>query len=95
MLSIAFLAVVNVFDILIILLILSGALFHTFAASHVKLFFAFVDLPTSVRSPLVRLLVVMAFSCLSLVFIFIGYCGSLEAFHISDILLDLCCNVIN
>jgi hypothetical protein len=25
----------------------------------------------------------MAFSCLSLVFIFIGYCGSLEAFHIS------------
>jgi hypothetical protein len=39
---IAFLAVVNVFDVLI----LSGALFHTFAASHVKLFFAFVDLPT-------------------------------------------------
>jgi hypothetical protein len=31
---IAFLAVVNVFDVLI----LSGALFHTLAASHVKLF---------------------------------------------------------
>jgi hypothetical protein len=76
---IAFLAVVNVFDVLI----LSGALFHTLAASHVKLFFAFVDLPTSVRCPQVRLLVVMAFSCLSLVFILIGYCGSLEAFHIS------------
>jgi len=44
---IAFLAVVNVFDVLI----LSGALFHTFTASHVKLFFDFVDLPTSVRSP--------------------------------------------
>jgi hypothetical protein len=42
---IAFLAVVNVFDALIF----SGALFHTLAASHVKLFFAFVDLPTSVR----------------------------------------------
>jgi hypothetical protein len=37
---IAFLAVVNVFDVLI----LSGALFNTLAASHVKLFFAFVDL---------------------------------------------------
>jgi hypothetical protein len=33
---IAYLAVVNVFDVLI----LSGALFHTLAASHVKLFFA-------------------------------------------------------
>jgi hypothetical protein len=76
---IAFLAVVNVFDVLI----LSGALFHTLAASHVKLFFAFVDLPTSVRSPQVILLVVMKFSCHSLVFIFIGYCESLEAFQIS------------
>jgi hypothetical protein len=35
--GIAFLAVVNVFDALI----LSGALFHTLAASHLKLFFAF------------------------------------------------------
>ncbi len=51
---IAFLAVVNVFDVLT----LSGALFHTLAASHVKLFFAFVDLPTSVRSPRVILLYV-------------------------------------
>ena len=50
--QIAFLAVVNVFDVIIF----SGALFHTLAASHVKLFFAFVDLPTSVRSPRVRLL---------------------------------------
>jgi hypothetical protein len=76
---IAFLATVKVFDFLI----LSGALFHTLAASHVKLFFDFADLPTSVRSPRVRLLAVMAFYCLSLVFIFIGYCGSFEAFHIS------------
>jgi hypothetical protein len=67
----AFLAVVNVFDVLI----LSGALFHNLAASHLKLFFAFVDIPTSVRSPQVRLLVVMAFSCLSLVFIFLGIVG--------------------
>ncbi len=78
---IAFLAVVNVFDVLIF----SGALFHTLAASNVKLFFALVDLPTSVRPPQVTLL--MAFSCLSLVFIFIGYCGSLEAFHISVTLI--------
>ena len=42
--QIAFLAVVNVFDAIIF----SGALFHTLAASHVKLFFAFVDLPTSI-----------------------------------------------
>jgi hypothetical protein len=55
--QIAFLAVVNVFDALIF----SGALFHTLAASHVKPFSAFVDLPTSVRSPRVRLLVSMAF----------------------------------
>ena len=82
---VVFLAVVNVFDVLI----LSGALFYTLAASHVKPFFAFVDVPTSVRSPRVRLLVVMAFSCLSLVFIFIGYCGSLEAFHISVSLIVL------
>ncbi len=78
-------AVVNVFDVLI----LSGALFYTLAASLVKPFFAFVDVSTSVRSPRVRLLVVMAFSCLSLVFIFIGYCGSLEAFHISVSLIVL------
>jgi hypothetical protein len=37
---IAFLAAVNVFDVLI----LSDALFHTLAASHVNLFFAFVVL---------------------------------------------------
>ncbi len=37
---IAFSAAVKVFDVLI----LSGALFHTLAPSHVKLFFAFVDL---------------------------------------------------
>jgi hypothetical protein len=43
----AILAVVNVFDVLI----LSGALFHTLAASPINLFFALVDLPTSVRSP--------------------------------------------
>jgi hypothetical protein len=43
---IAFLAVVNVLDVLI----LSGALFHTLAASHVKLFFAFVCF-----TPLLRL----------------------------------------
>ena len=54
-----------------------------FSSITCELFFAFVDLPTSVRSPRVRLLVVMPFSFLSLVFIFIGYCGSLEAFHIS------------
>jgi hypothetical protein len=76
---IAFLAVVNVFDVLIF----SGALFHTLAASHLKLFFAFVDLSTSVRSPQVRIFVSKRFSCLSFVFIFIGYCESLEAFHIS------------
>ncbi len=84
---IPFLAVVNVFDVLIF----SGALFHTLAASQIKLFFALVDLPTSVRSPHVTLLVSMAFSCLSLVFIFIGYCGSLEAFHIS---VNLICAAI-
>ncbi len=66
---IAFLAVVNVFDVLIF----SGALFHTLAASHVKLLFALVDLSASVRSPQVTLLVSIAFSCLSLVFIFIVY----------------------
>ena len=44
-------AVVNVFDVLIF----SGALFHTLAASQIKLFFALVDLPTSVRSPSVTL----------------------------------------
>jgi hypothetical protein len=58
-------AVVKVFDVLIF----SGALFHTLAASHIKLVFALVDLPTSVRSPRVTLLVSIAFSCLSLVFI--------------------------
>jgi hypothetical protein len=51
------LAVVTVFDALIF----SGALFHTLAASHEKLFFDFVDLPTSVRPPEVRLLVSTAF----------------------------------
>jgi hypothetical protein len=39
---IAFLAVVKAFDVFIFLV----ALFHTLVASHVKLFFAFVDLPT-------------------------------------------------
>jgi hypothetical protein len=48
---IAFLAVVHVFDVLIF----SGALFHTLAASQIKLFFSLVDLPTSVRSPRVTL----------------------------------------
>ena len=67
---IAFLAVVNIFDVLIF----SVALLHTLAASHIKLFFALVDLPASVRSPGVILLASMAFSCLSLVFIF--DCGS-------------------
>ncbi len=46
--------------------IFSGALFHTLAASQIKLFFALVDLPTSVWSPRVTLLVSTAFSCLSL-----------------------------
>jgi hypothetical protein len=46
------LAIINAFDVLI----LSGALFHTLAASHVKLFFGFVDLSTSVRSAQVRIL---------------------------------------
>ena len=55
---IAFLAVVNVFAVLIF----SGALFHTLAASQLKLFFALVDLPISVRSPQVTLLVSIAFS---------------------------------
>jgi hypothetical protein len=55
---IAFLAVVNVFDVLI----LSGS---TLKQHHTQLlFFAFVDLPTAVRSLRVRLLVEMAFSCL-------------------------------
>jgi hypothetical protein len=44
--QIAFLADVNVFDVLI----LSGALFHTLAASQEKLFFTFVDLPTSYQT---------------------------------------------
>ncbi len=48
-----------------------------------KLFIALVNLPTSVRFPQVTLLVSLAFSYLSLVFIFIGYSGSLVAFHIS------------
>ena len=65
---IAFSAVVNVFAVLI----LSGALFHTLEASQLKLFFALVDLQTSIRSPRVTLLVSIAFSCLSLVFIFIN-----------------------
>jgi hypothetical protein len=68
--QIAFLAVVNVFEVLIF----SGALLHILAASQIKLFFAFVNLPTSVRSPRVRLLVSMTFSCFSIVFIFIEYC---------------------
>jgi hypothetical protein len=55
---IAFLAVVNVFEVLIF----SGALFHTLAASQIKLFFALVDLPTSVRPPRVTPLVSIAFS---------------------------------
>jgi hypothetical protein len=61
---IALLGVVNMFDVLIF----SGALFHTFAASKIKLFFALVDLPTSVRSPQVTLLVSMAFSWVLWVF---------------------------
>jgi hypothetical protein len=44
--QIAFLADVNVFDVLI----LSGALFHTLAASQEKLFFTFVDLTTSYQT---------------------------------------------
>jgi len=39
---IAIFAAVNVFATLI----LSGSLFHTLAASDIKLFFALVDLPT-------------------------------------------------
>jgi len=41
---IAFLAIANVFDVLIF----SDALFQTFAASMVKLFFALVDPPIAV-----------------------------------------------
>jgi hypothetical protein len=64
------LAVVHVFGVLIF----SGAMFHTLAASQIKLFFALVDLPTPFRSLRVTLLVSMAFSC---------HCGSMEALHIS------------
>jgi hypothetical protein len=69
--QIAFLAGVIVFYVLI----LSGSLFHTLAASHIKLFFAFVDLPTFVSSPQLIRLVVIAFSCLSVVFILLGILG--------------------
>ncbi len=57
---------VNVFDVLIF----SGALFHTLAASQLKLFFALVDLPASVRSPRVTLLVI--FNYISIVLWILG-----------------------
>jgi len=63
---IAFLAIANVFAVLIV----SDALFQTFAASMVKLFFALVDPPISVRSPWVLLLVSMPyFAVLALAFL--------------------------
>ena len=76
---IALFAVIIVF----IVLISSGARFHSLVASPRKLFLALVEVPNSIHFPLVKPLVSLPFSCLLCLSPLTGYSSSVSIFHIS------------